>query len=36
MMPVNTFRMWIVGLLFTVLISALNQVFNMRCKSPPH
>lgn len=30
-MPVNTFRMWFLGLLFTILISGMNQFFNMRC-----
>jgi OPT family oligopeptide transporter len=32
-MPVNTFRMWFLGILFTLLISGLNQVFSMRCMS---
>ncbi|CAK5262458.1 unnamed protein product [Mycena citricolor] len=31
-MPVNTFRMWFLGLIFTVVLSALNQVFEYRCK----
>jgi len=30
-MPVNTFRMWFLGLLYTIFISALNQFFFMRC-----
>ncbi|KAI5123225.1 hypothetical protein M0805_001314 [Coniferiporia weirii] len=32
-MPVNTFRMWFIGILFTILISALNQFFSMRYPS---
>ncbi|KAI5124408.1 hypothetical protein M0805_008292 [Coniferiporia weirii] len=32
-MPVNTFRMWFLGLLFTLVISALNQFFSMRYPS---
>ncbi|KAH8113799.1 OPT oligopeptide transporter [Phellopilus nigrolimitatus] len=32
-MPVNTFRMWFIGILFTVLISGLNQFFSMRYPS---
>ncbi|CAE6398593.1 unnamed protein product [Rhizoctonia solani] len=32
-MPTNTFRMWFLGLIFTVLIAGLNQFFSMRCKS---
>jgi OPT family oligopeptide transporter len=30
-MPVNTFRMWFLGLLYTVLISGMNQLFGLRC-----
>jgi len=29
-MPVNTFRMWFLGLFYTILISGLNQIFSMR------
>jgi OPT family small oligopeptide transporter len=29
-MPVNTFRMWLLGLFYTFLISALNQFFSLR------
>jgi len=29
--PVNTFRMWFLGILLTLLTSGLNQVLNMRC-----
>ncbi|TFK41282.1 OPT oligopeptide transporter [Crucibulum laeve] len=32
-MPVNTFRMWFLGLIFTILVSGLNQVFSMRFPS---
>ncbi|KAL0950706.1 hypothetical protein HGRIS_007482 [Hohenbuehelia grisea] len=32
-MPVNTFRMWFLGLFFTILVSGLNQVFSMRYPS---
>lgn len=32
-MPVNTFRMWFLGLCYTVLISGLNQFFSMRYPS---
>lgn len=32
-MPVNTIRMWFMGLLFVVLVSGLNQVFGMRYPS---
>ncbi|KAH8120611.1 glutathione transporter [Phellopilus nigrolimitatus] len=32
-MPVNTFRMWFLGLVFTLLISGLNQFFSMRYPS---
>lgn len=31
-MHVNTFRMWVMGIFYTILISALNQFFSMRCK----
>jgi hypothetical protein len=30
-MPVNTFRTWFLGILFTLLVSGLNQVFAFRC-----
>lgn len=30
LMPVNTFRMWFLGLTFSVLISGLNQFFDAR------
>lgn len=30
-MPVNTFRSWLLGLFFALVISALNQLFEMRC-----
>ena len=33
LMPVNTFRMWFLGIFFTLLTSGFNQVFSMRCKS---
>ncbi|PFH50769.1 hypothetical protein AMATHDRAFT_3624 [Amanita thiersii Skay4041] len=33
LMPVNTFRMWFLGIIFTILISGLNQVFSMRYPS---
>ncbi|KAF7320173.1 OPT oligopeptide transporter [Mycena kentingensis (nom. inval.)] len=32
-MPVNTFRMWFLGLLLTVVMAGLNQVFSMRAPS---
>lgn len=32
-MPVNTFRMWFLGILFAILISGMNQVFSMRFPS---
>ncbi|KAG8706561.1 hypothetical protein FRC09_002348 [Ceratobasidium sp. 395] len=32
-MPTNTFRMWFLGLIFTVLIAGLNQFFSMRYPS---
>ncbi|KAL9939609.1 hypothetical protein V8E36_001426 [Tilletia maclaganii] len=32
-MPVNTFRAWFIGLLFTILLSALNQFFSFRYPS---
>jgi OPT family small oligopeptide transporter len=32
-MPVNTFRMWFMGILFTLLVSGLNQVFSLRYPS---
>ncbi|KAG9102178.1 hypothetical protein FS749_013381 [Ceratobasidium sp. UAMH 11750] len=31
--PTNTFRMWFLGLIFTVLIAGLNQFFSMRYPS---
>ena len=31
LMPVNTFRMWFLGILFVLITSGLNQVFAMRC-----
>jgi hypothetical protein len=31
-MPVNTFRMWFLGILFTIVIAGLNQFFGFRCK----
>ncbi|KAJ7179590.1 OPT oligopeptide transporter [Mycena filopes] len=33
LMPVNTFRMWFLGLFFTVLLSGMNQVFEYRAPS---
>ncbi|KAF8342569.1 OPT oligopeptide transporter [Cantharellus anzutake] len=32
-MPANTFRMWILGLLFTIIIAGLNQFFSLRYPS---
>ena len=32
-MPVNTFRMWFLGILFALLTSGVNQVLSMRCMS---
>lgn len=32
LMPVNTFRMWFLGIFYSVLITALNQIFAMRCE----
>ncbi|EJC97675.1 OPT oligopeptide transporter [Fomitiporia mediterranea MF3/22] len=32
-MPVNTFRMWFIGIIFTIVIAALNQFFTMRYPS---
>jgi OPT family small oligopeptide transporter len=32
-MPINTFRMWFLGLLYTIVISGLNQFFVMRYPS---
>jgi hypothetical protein len=32
-MPVNTFRMWFLGLIFASLISGINQFFNARFPS---
>ncbi|KAL4069408.1 OPT oligopeptide transporter [Scleroderma citrinum] len=31
--PVNTFRMWFLGLFYTIFVSALNQFFSMRYPS---
>jgi len=31
LMPVNTFRMWFLGILFVLLTSGLNQVLGLRC-----
>lgn len=31
-MPVNTFRMWFIGIVFTILVSGINQLFSMRCE----
>jgi hypothetical protein len=31
LMPVNTFRMWFLGILFVLLTSGFNQVLYMRC-----
>jgi hypothetical protein len=36
LMPVNTFRMWFLGVLLVFLTSGLNQVFGMRCMSLSH
>jgi len=36
LMPVNTFRMWFLGILFSLLSSGLNQVLRMRCMSLFH
>ncbi|KAF9015044.1 OPT oligopeptide transporter protein-domain-containing protein [Cyathus striatus] len=33
LMPVNTFRMWFLGLLFSILVCGLNQVFALRFPS---
>ncbi|KAJ6596670.1 OPT oligopeptide transporter [Mycena sp. CBHHK59/15] len=33
LMPVNTFRMWFLGIFFTVLLSGINQVFEYRAPS---
>ncbi|KAJ7047838.1 OPT oligopeptide transporter [Mycena alexandri] len=33
LMPVNTFRMWFLGLFFTVLLAGINQVFEYRAPS---
>ncbi|KAJ6516399.1 glutathione transporter [Mycena sanguinolenta] len=33
LMPVNTFRMWLLGSFFTVLLAGLNQVFEYRSPS---
>ncbi|KAJ7667527.1 OPT oligopeptide transporter [Mycena polygramma] len=33
LMPVNTFRMWFLGLFFTVLLAGMNQVFEYRSPS---
>jgi OPT family oligopeptide transporter len=34
-MPVSTFRMWLLGLMYTICVSGLNQFFSMRCSSLP-
>ena len=31
-MPVNTFRMWFIGIIITIIVSAINQFFVMRCE----
>ncbi|KAG8220066.1 OPT oligopeptide transporter [Butyriboletus roseoflavus] len=31
--PVNTFRAWLLGLFYTIAVSALNQIFSMRYPS---
>ncbi|KAJ7639537.1 OPT oligopeptide transporter protein-domain-containing protein [Roridomyces roridus] len=33
LMPVNTFRMWFLGILLTVLLAGINQVFEYRAPS---
>ncbi|KAF9458343.1 glutathione transporter [Collybia nuda] len=33
LMPVNTFRMWFLGIFFTIAVSGLNQLFSMRYPS---
>src|SRR5580698_2838334 len=30
-MPVSTFRMWLLGIFYTVVVSGLNQFFSFRC-----
>lgn len=30
-MPVSTFRMWFLGIFFSMIISGINQFFSMRC-----
>ncbi|KAG6888761.1 hypothetical protein C0992_007552 [Termitomyces sp. T32_za158] len=30
--PVNTFRMWFLGLFFTIAVSFTNQLFSLRCE----
>ena len=35
LMPVNTFRMWFLGILFSLLTSGANQVLYMQCTSLP-
>ncbi|KAF8641045.1 hypothetical protein AX17_000689 [Amanita inopinata Kibby_2008] len=32
-MPVNTFRMWLLGIIFSILVSGMNQVFLLRYPS---
>jgi OPT family small oligopeptide transporter len=32
-MPVNTFRMWFLGIFYAIVVSGLNQFFSMRCTS---
>ena len=36
LMPVNTFRMWFLGIFFSLLTSGFNQVISMRCVSLSH
>ena len=33
LMPVNTFRVWFLGVLSVLLISGLNQMLDFRCMS---
>lgn len=35
-MPVNTIRMWFLGVILTLVVSGVNMFFSMRCAySPP-
>ena len=34
-LPIFTFRMWFLGILFTIIISGLNQFFSLRCAFCP-